>query len=293
VTGWRFAFSARWIGYLGVVVVFAVACYFLALWQLARSAEVQAAVAKIEANYDAQPSPVEDILPTHQSYSPDQEWTPVVLHGSYLSQEQVLVRNRPRSAGPGFDVLTPLRLDDGSVFIVDRGWVPVGSGQDAPDAVPAAPKGPVSVVARLKASEPIVPGRQPPPAGSGQVGGIQLGEIAKTLDAPTYTGAYGLMASEEPAPSERPAAAPKPTLDQGLNLSYAIQWCIFGILGFFGLGYAIRQEYRRFNSDDPDERVKAEERARRRANRPPTDAEAEDAILEASGARAAEAPRSR
>ena len=293
MTGWRFAFSVRWIGYLGIVVVFAAACYFLAMWQLARSAEVHAAVAKIEANYNASPRPVEDILPTHESYSPHQEWTPVLLHGRYLSSEQLLVRNRPRSAGPGFDVLTPLQLEDGSIFIVDRGWVPVGTDQDAPDAVPAPPQGQVSVVARLKASEPIVPGRQPPPAGSGQVGGIQVGEIAKRLDAPVYTGAYGLMASEDPAPSERPAVAPKPTLDQGLNLSYAIQWCIFGILGFFGLGYAIRQEYRRFNSDDPEERAKAEERARRRANRPPTDAEAEDALLEAAGTRAPEAARPR
>ena len=283
MTGWRFALSVRWAGYLAVVILFAVACYFLAMWQLSRSAEVQAAVAKIAANYEASPQPVDQVLKDLHSYSPDREWLPVVLHGHYLAEEQLLVRNRPRSAGPGFDVLTPLRLDDGSVFIVDRGWVPVGSEQDAPDVVPAAPAGPVTVVARLKASEAVVPGRLPPPAGSGQVSGIQLDEIAKTLDSPTYTGAYGLMASEDPAPAERPAAAPKPTLNEGLNLSYAIQWCIFGVLAFFGLGYGVRQEYRRLNSDDPEEQARASERARRRAAKEPTDAEAEDALLEAAG----------
>ena len=46
--------------------------------------------------------------------------------------------------------LTPLRLDDGSVFVLDRGWVSIGTKQDAPDSVPAAPAGRVAVRALLR-----------------------------------------------------------------------------------------------------------------------------------------------
>ena len=50
-------------------------------------------------------------------------------------------------------------------------------------------------------------------------------------------------------------------------------------MGFVGLSYAARQEFRARNAEDPDERERAEERARRRAARPRSDAEVEDELL--------------
>lgn len=277
MTGWRFLVSARWAGYLALVVVFAVACSLLSSWQLARRAEAEAAIAKIDANYDSPPVPLESLLPTLGSFEDSQEWSQVELHGDYLSDEQILVRTRPLGGNPGFEVLVPFRLDDGSVFVVDRGWVPVGNTQDAPDAVPAAPDGPVTVIARLKPGEPELPGRTAP---AGQIATIELHDIAGRIGEPTYTGAYGLMVSESPAPTERPTALPKPARDEGPHLSYAFQWVVFALLGFIGLGWAIRQEYRVVNADDPEERDRAAERERKRARRMPTDAEVEDAVLD-------------
>jgi cytochrome oxidase assembly protein ShyY1 len=277
VTGWRFLVSARWAGYLALVVVFAVACSLLSSWQLARRAEAEAAIAKIDANYDSPPVPLESLLPTLGSFEDSQEWSQVELHGSYLSDEQILVRTRPLGGNPGFEVLVPFRLDDGSVFVVDRGWVPVGNTQDAPDAVPAAPDGPVTVIARLKPGEPELPGRTAP---AGQIATIELHDIAGRIGEPTYTGAYGLLVSESPAPAERPTALPKPARDEGPHLSYAFQWVVFALLGFIGLGWAIRQEYRVVNADDPEERDRAAERERKRARRMPTDADVEDALLD-------------
>jgi len=176
-------------------------------------------------------------------------------------------------------VLTPLQLADGTIFIVDRGWVTTGSKQDAPDVVPAAPSGQVTVVARLKAGEPNLPGRS---ASGNQVATINLHDIATRLDAPVYTGAYGLMASEDPAPDTRPTAVVKPPADEGPHLSYAFQWFVFGVLAFLGLAWAVRQEYRDVNSEDPEEQKRAEERARRRAAKPRTDSEVEDQMLDSS-----------
>lgn len=277
MTGWRFLVSARWAGYLALVVVFAVACSLLSSWQLARRAEAEAAIAKIDANYDSPPVALGSLLPTLGSFEDSQEWSQVELHGDYLSDEQILVRTRPLGGNPGFEVLVPFRLDDGSVFVVDRGWVPVGNTQDAPDAVPAAPDGPVTVIARLKPGEPELPGRTAP---AGQIATIELHDIAERIGEPTYTGAYGLMVSESPAPAERPTALPKPARDEGPHLSYAFQWVVFALLGFIGLGWAIRQEYRVVNADDPEERNRAAERERKRARRMPTDADVEDALLD-------------
>jgi cytochrome oxidase assembly protein ShyY1 len=278
---WQFALTPRWIGYLSLAVVFAIVCCMLGAWQFQRRAEARAEIDVVESNYDREAAPVDEVLASLDSYDETQKWTPVLLEGRYLIDDQLLVRNRPRGGQPGFEVLTPFQLRDGGVFIVDRGWVPVGSRQDAPDVVPQAPEGEVTVIARLKAGEPAIPGREAP-AGSNQVPTIELGLIADRLGLPVYTGAYGLLASEDPSPASAPATTIKPEPDEGPHLSYALQWYVFAIIGFVGLGWALREEYRAVNSDDPQERERAAERARRKAARRPSDADEEDALLDRS-----------
>lgn len=43
--------------------------------------------------------------------------------GAYDSARQMLLDNQSDQGRPGYHVLTPLRLSDGSVVVVDRGWV--------------------------------------------------------------------------------------------------------------------------------------------------------------------------
>jgi len=74
----------------------------------------------------------------------------------------------------------------------------------------------------------------------------------------------------------------KPEEDEGPHLSYAFQWIIFAFFGFFGLGYALRTEYRLINADDPEEQERAAERERKAKAKPLTDDEIEDAILDAA-----------
>ena len=274
--GWKFAMTRRWAGYLALAVIFAVVCSGLGVWQLERRAEALAEVSKIDTNFDSSPITVAEALPTLDAFAESQKWLPVVMTGTYLRTDELLVRNRPLNINPGFEVLTPLLLADGTVFIVDRGWVPTGQGQDAPDVVPAAPTGQVTVIVRLKAGEPSLAGRS---ASGNQIATINLDDIAGRLGGSTYTGAYGLMSSEDPAPVESPIAAARPVRDEGPHLSYAFQWFVFGLLAFIGLGWAIREEYRSVNADDPQERERAAERARRRAAKPRSDSEVEDELL--------------
>ena len=277
-TGWRFAFSRRWLGYLALVVIFAIACVFLSMWQLARRDEARAAIEVVEQNWDAQPVSVEQALPELAEFDATKQWLPVTVSGTYLTDEQLLVRGRPMNGAAGFAVLVPVLLDDGRVFVVDRGWVPTGNEQDAPDAVPAAPEGRVTVTARLKPSEPVLAGRSAP---EGQLATINLAQVEQAVDRPTYTGAYGVLAQEDPLPAEtRPAATVRPEPDEGPHLSYAFQWLVFGIMAFIALAWAVRQEYRARNEDDPAEKARAEKRRAKAARRSPSDADVEDALLD-------------
>ena len=274
---WSFALSRRWFGYLALALVFAAVCVALSQWQVARLHETRAANELVDRNYHSTPVAVASVLPTLTSYSPKQRWMQVELTGSYIADAQMLVRNRPLNGQPGFEVLNPLLLPDGNVFLVDRGYVPIGNTQDRPDHISSPPAGTVTVIARLQAGEPTLAGRSDTP---GELATIHLPDVATLVGKPTYTGAYGLMVSESPAADTRPTAKPQPQLDEGLHISYAIQWVIFGIMAFFGLWYAIRQEYRMRNADDPDEQERVEVRERKKLTKPRSDSEVEDEILE-------------
>lgn len=275
---WRFAFSQRWFGYLALVIAFAIGCVFLSHWQFDRREEAAAEVARVSDNWEAEPQQLDSVMPTLTEFDVDNKWLPVAVSGQYLPADQLLVRGRPHSGQSGFEVLVPFELDNGRVIIIDRGWVPAGNSQDSPDSVPAPPVGYVDLVIRLKPGEPTVQGRSAP---DGQVATIHLPTVQDTLDRPIYTGGYGLLASESPSVADMPSAYPKPLLDEGAHLSYAFQWVAFGVLAFIGLGWAIRQEYRLINEDDPLERERAEKRKKKAEDKGPTDAEIEDAILDA------------
>jgi cytochrome oxidase assembly protein ShyY1 len=271
----QIALTKRWLGYFAVTVVFAVICSLLGVWQWNRREEAVAAIERIENNYDAAPVSLDEALPDRDSFRPDDEWQPVAVSGEYLLDEQLLVRARPRSGQPGFEVIVPLRLDDGGLVIVNRGWLPVGSAQDSPDVVPAAPSGRVDVVGRIRPSEPTIPGRGAP---DGQIATIHLPTIADNLGDDVVEGAYLQLADESPSPATTPLAAARPEINEGPHLSYTFQWYVFALLGFIGFGWAIRQELRVLRAAETGEPVPPPKR--RRAG--PTDDEEEDALLDAA-----------
>jgi len=269
----RLALQRRWLGWLGLTTLFAVVCVGLAQWQWQRRLETVAEIRVVAENWDAAAVALDEALPDETALDPAREWQPVVLEGEYLVDEQLLARARPLNGRPGFEVLTPLLLDDGRVFVVDRGWLPVGSAQDSPDVVPAPPSGRVEVLVRLKPGEPELRGRGAP---EGQIATIHLPDIAERVEAgDVVTGAYGLLDSESPAPDTRPVAATRPVPDEGPHLSYTFQWYVFALMGFIGYGWALRKEHRRMLAEASGEPVAQPVRRR------PSDADEEDALLDA------------
>jgi cytochrome oxidase assembly protein ShyY1 len=284
--------AGRWAMYISLAIAFAIACAFLSNWQFSRNEERATQLALVERNYDATPVPLGELIPAGAELDPAHEWRPVELTGSYVTDDQLLVRNRPHGGTSAFEVLVPFRLDDGRVLLIDRGWVPPGDDQPVPDAVPEAPKGTVTVVARLQGGEPLpASGRTAP---DGQVPTINLPLVAEAVSPATgddlETSAYGIVVSEDPAPGTMPTALESPSEDPGPHLSYAIQWILFAIMGFVFIGYVIRTE-RRHRREDAEEAAAGRgapdgvhagdaPASRRRRDR---DADDEDALLDAAG----------
>jgi cytochrome oxidase assembly protein ShyY1 len=146
------------------------------------------------------------------------------------------------------------------------------------------------VVARLKPSEPKLDRG----AVDGQLASIDLASFANELPYPIATGAYGQLASEDPAVQPMPTPFPKPATEEGTHLSYSLQWFAFGVLMFIGFGYAARQQARNAAIDAEEDERDVEEiiaanappkrrPASNRKNKRPTSEEEEDAILDAQG----------
>ncbi len=265
----------RWTIYVGVALVFAVVCGFLANWQFDRSEGRNAEIALVEQNYERTPVPFDEAVTNSDVFDPQTEWLPVILEGRYLPDEQLLARNRPHGGSSAFEVLVPFELTDGQIIIVNRGWVAPGEGT-LPEYIPEPPSGDsISVVVRLRPSEMV------PRSGMGAteddiltIKSINLPTIAEHTGDNTITTVYGLMVTEDPSVADVPHKVTPPTEDPGPHLSYAIQWILFAIMGFIFIVYIIRTERAQRREDAGGEPVKVKRRRDK-------DAEQEDALLDA------------
>jgi cytochrome oxidase assembly protein ShyY1 len=226
------------IGLWLLAVIFAGACVLLGRWQLHRFQDKHAKAQLVSRNHAAPAVPLKQLLATPDSaLRPGDRYRAVRIRGTYDAEATRLVRNRPHrgdaaDASFGYEIVVPLVLPDGSALLVDRGWVPNGTSGSAPggrpDVVPAPPTGPITVVVRLRASEPPR-GRDLP---AGQLGSLSVAQIARSTGHRVYQ-AYGALVSESPTTADAPALPDpvRPDGGEGINASYAVQWAVFALLG--------------------------------------------------------------
>lgn len=235
---YRFLLSWRWLGAFLLALAVAAGCVLLGHWQWDRREQRLARNGLVEHNYDRSPVELTQVLEGGH-LPPDREWTPVRLSGSYLPAQSVLLRNRPLDGQPGYHSLVPFATDDGHVLLVDRGWLPIGESGQTPDVVPRPPAGHAEVVVRLRPPEPA--SKQSAPAGQLQ----RIIPASVPLPAAARSGviedAYGVLSSERPAPRTAPEPLPKPVLDEGPHLSYALQWCVFALGALVGFVVIVRR----------------------------------------------------
>ncbi|NMR20767.1 SURF1 family protein [Cellulomonas fimi] len=263
--------ARRAAGLVTVAVVLAVVCGLLGWWQWTRNAARAEVIATIEAGYDAEPVPLDEVLagPT-DALGDDEVWRPVTVIGQYDAEATALLRNRPVAGQPGFHVLVPFVVTGGTgepgsepdgataagrdrpVLVVDRGWVPTGADSEQAEAVPDPPRGTVEITVRLRADEPASSRGAP----AGQVQAISIDQVlaAAGLEGAEAYAAYGALAAEDPAPAQPLGRLPRPSTDPGSNLSYAFQWWTFALGALVGFSWMARRELLE-RGDDVDGRT--------------------------------------
>ena len=260
----------RWTGWFLVATTFAVACIALASWQIDRRSEAVSKIERVSSNYDLEPQDMSQVVASDSTDVLAAEWRQVELSGSYLADKSLLVRNRAIAGQPGFVQLIPFRSVNDEVFIIERGWIPADSNLN-PSQTFFPQEAQKDLVARVRLGEQV-PNRVSP---EGQLTSINLVEIQAMLGIEVETDFYLRLVSEAPPESSYPQPLTRPLLDEGNHLSYAVQWVIFAVMGFFALFWAVRQErdYRKMELD-PNYVPRS---AKRKSNR---DSTIEDEILD-------------
>lgn len=131
----------------------ATVCTFLALviliglgtWQVQRLFWKEGEIAK---RHERAEGPAIS-LPQNFPDPADIEFTRVALSGQFLHGEEFYLGARTESGRVGLNVVTPFRLDDGRVILVNRGWVPEGNRDPATRAAGQL-EGPVEIEALLR-----------------------------------------------------------------------------------------------------------------------------------------------
>ena len=193
---------------LGAVFALAVAivCVRLGVWQLDRLGQRRARNAGLAARLALPPLEVVRGTPPDSARQ-----RRLIARGVYDFAHELIGPGRSFDATPGVALVTPLRLADGSVVFVDRGWVP------SPDAAH------VDQTLYREADTATVEGLGviPPPG---------------RYDVP-----FILQQSGTSAPRGLPRRWPSPVLDDGPHLSYAIQWFSFALIIVLGTSALLRK----------------------------------------------------
>ncbi len=97
-----------------------VALIGLGLWQLDRLQWKSALIEMFEERVSAVPLAPPDAIGDITTW----RYRRIVAEGEFLHDREVHITGKPFEGSAGFHVLTPLRMPDDRILIVNRGWVP-------------------------------------------------------------------------------------------------------------------------------------------------------------------------
>lgn len=227
---YRFLLTPRWLALNLLVVLLLPVMVKLGFWQLHRyEAKVQRND-RVSENKGRDTVPVGDLFAVGRDLPGGDQWRRATASGRYDTAHEFLVRHRQLDNELGFYVVTPFVTQNGTVLLVNRGWVANPASATARPDVPTAPTGQVTVTVRARPSETAertgVQEREGLPAG--QVMRIDSTLLGAALGGVPVYGGFGQLAEQVPQPAEAPTVLPLPDAeDTGLNLAYAVQWWIF------------------------------------------------------------------
>ncbi len=198
----------------------------LALWQLGRADEKRDLQALVEHRL-AQPA---------TEYTGGEldltkmQYRQLRLNGRFENSHQVLLDNIVLEGKPGYDVITPFLLDNGSYVLVNRGWIAQGRLRDElPDI--NVDNDPLTITGKVEKhrSRPVIAGDSPKYDESNRWLYIdtRFYQTQSGLEVPDFVIRLAPKSSAAYRSNENTYDA-----KVGMHIGYAIQWAAFALIAF-------------------------------------------------------------
>jgi len=207
---------------LAVAVAAALLTARLGVWQLDRAAQKITLQAAIENQGKRPPLPAIE-LADDPAAALAQHHRGIVIDGRWLPEHTVFLENRQMNGRPGFFVVTPLQLADGSAVLVQRGWLPRDMTDRTRVVQPPTADGQVRVEGRIA----------PPPSRLYDFAGAASGPIRQNIDVEGFARETRLrlrplsIVQLEGTPTLNDGLSRKwlrPAADVAKHHGYAFQW---------------------------------------------------------------------
>ena len=231
---WSFVWKPRWILSHLFVLSCIVAMIFLGLWQLSRYHGRVKINHMLETRMAVAPVPIEKLIRPHEAddVANHRAYRQVTVTGHYDNSNQILIQmEQDAQSDPGYWLVTPLILSDGSAVAINRGFVPLGLDENGPLLAYRPPSGSVTVTGMLYPTQNRTGGPYDPATGHLHLlSRVDLHRWQRQVPYTLYPLYVNLSSSQPPQKGTYPEPVPKPTLDDGPHLNYAGQWAIFATL---------------------------------------------------------------
>lgn len=235
---YRFLLRPKWIAFTLLVALAAVGMLFLSKWQWQRHHERADFNEQVRTNSQMPAEPLDAVL-AQQSGGIDAEWRPATVTGTYLPSPRFTVVNRAQNGQPGRNDVAALDRGDGTVLLVNRGFVVLD------DDIPPLPDGEVTLTGQVRRSEQRRRGQpaDDPDAQLTAIRRVDIDVLAGQFDASLQPVYVQVLSADPPQSAELQQITP-PSLDGGPHLSYTVQWIVFSIAVVVGWVFAVRRSAR-------------------------------------------------
>ena len=232
---YKFLVRPKWIATHLLVIALVLVMVNLGKWQLNRHNERKEFNATLVQRFDAPIQPLDELL--QDSKPEDIEWMPTAVSGTYLQGEDISLVNVSQNGIAGYDAITPMLLDNGTVVLVNRGFLPLAS------EFPPAPTGEVSLLGRVRASSERRTGAVSDPA-TGELTEVQridIDRLQQQIDGDLVP-VYVQLLKSTPAEAPTLSTIVDPDFSNGPHLSYTVQWLFFSLCAVGGWFALVRRE---------------------------------------------------
>ena len=238
-----FVRQPKWLLAHLLVIALSVAFIGAGIWQFGRHQRRGERNDTVLAQQNTTPVSVSELFRSDA----DIEFRSIILNGTWVGEESVLIRNRSHREAAGCHLATPLRVDNSLGVLVIAGWL--HETLCDPSKFPR-PLGNVSMEARIRFTQTRGSLGAKDPA-SGVLTTLARTDVARinkqtSLElAPVYVELMSSTATPENAIPIDP-----PSTDLGPHLAYAVQWFLFFAVAAVGYPLVLRRQAKRGESED-------------------------------------------